>query len=129
MPSAVFLRPQASGGGAAETLEHTTASLADDAAEDFTLAVVNPCHLLSLELSHAAWFRAYPSAEARTVDASRTVDADPTVDVLLEVTSAGVLVLALDPAPYVEAATLYCRLTNLSGGAAAVNAALGFVGA
>jgi hypothetical protein len=50
------------------TLTYTTASLAANASEDFTIAGGDAFQLLSIESSRPAWVRIYGTAAARTAD-------------------------------------------------------------
>jgi hypothetical protein len=60
---------QVGGGGlSAAMLNHTTASLAAGAAEDFTIAGGDAFQLLSVTASTPAWVRVYGTAAARDAD-------------------------------------------------------------
>jgi hypothetical protein len=50
------------------SLDHTTASLAVDSAEDFTIASGDVFQLLSITASTPAWIRIYGTSAARTAD-------------------------------------------------------------
>jgi len=103
----------------------STGSLAADASADLALALGKAGSLWKIATSAAAWVRLYATAAQRAADAARLETADPTPgEILAEIrtTGPGAVPMALpfnngdDP----RAETVYARVTNRSGGAAAV---------
>lgn len=111
------------GSGAAEAdVTHTTASLANGASEDFTLAVGKLGVAKILTTDRAAWVRLYRTAAARTADSSRVVTDDPLpgTGVLFDfTTTAGTLTIGCSPPVWLTngddppTSTIYGTVTNL----------------
>lgn len=96
----------ASGGGGGAGLvsrnlsSATTASLANNAAGNITIAGWKGYMLLSIQTSAAAWITVYASSAARTADASRTITTDPVPGsgVLAEIITTGPQTQLFSPA-------------------------------
>lgn len=129
--------PAGSSGGAFEartTATLTTASLADGATANGTLAMQPGYRLLKIETDVAARVRVYDSTTSRTADASRAIGTDPTAPhgVILDfVTTASVLSWWLNPLVdgYTADAstTVPVAVTNLSGATDTVTVTLTWV--
>lgn len=109
-----------SGGYSRTTIAHTTASLALDAVENFTVAVHPGWRCFRIVTSRAARVLLYRTAAQRTADISRLVTEDPTGDhgLLLEfITTAGDLDWALTPTVDLYSddgsSNFYGRIVNL----------------
>ena len=113
-------------------LAGTTSSIADDASANLDITGYKGYMLLSIQTSAAAWVRIYSHTSARSADASRAQDTDPGDDagVIAEVVTTGATTVQISPGALgysFEATpntTIPCRVTNLSGGAAAVTVTL-----
>jgi hypothetical protein len=111
------------------TVAGATASLADDATGDLSLAIGKIATALKIQTSAAAWVRLYSTAAYRTADAGRLITEDPEGEhgLIGEVlTDAGNLTLDLDP-PFLganldgsPASTWYLAVQNKSGGTVAI---------
>jgi hypothetical protein len=69
-----------SGSGSRTTATITTASLADDATENSTVALAAGYRLLQITTDRACRVRLYTTSAKRTADAARLVGVDPTGD-------------------------------------------------
>lgn len=144
----------ATGGGGAEvglasrtTASGTTTSVNDGTAVNLDIASVAKSYgLLKIKTSHAAWVTLYVNKAARTADASRseTTDPLPGSGVLAEVitTAAGSQVITpgvyawsedsgtnteINSDAYGATDTVYLKVVNKSGAAAAVTITLSYV--
>lgn len=94
----------AGGGGAGLVSRNlsssTTASLANNAAGNITIAGWKSYMLLSIQTSAAAWITVYTSSAARTADAGRTITTDPVpgAGVLAEIITTGPQTQIFSPA-------------------------------
>ena len=123
----------ASGGGGSSlqsrtTASGTTASLADNASANLDITGFKSYALLSIETDRAARVILYANAASRTSDASRDELTDPLPDagVIAEVITAGAETVLMSPATIgfnaeaTPTTTIYAKVTNKSGSAAAV---------
>lgn len=109
----------------------TTASVADGLSADLTFDGIGEVgEMVQITVSEPAWVRFYPTAADRSADGSRANDTDPTPGsgVLLELltTTSNQVVKVTPGASYYNndspsVAAVYCRVTNLSGAAAAIS--------
>lgn len=107
----------------------STGSLASSASENLTLQMFKSYVLLEVYSSHAAWIRLYTDGTSRTLDQTRDISEDPAPGsgVIAEIitTEAGTQKIT----PFVFGGNLdnpantntYLRITNLSGGTAAIS--------
>jgi hypothetical protein len=107
---------------------HTTAPLADDATENFTLSVSKRVMFLTFETDFECWIRVYATSSDRANDASRLIDTDPDagVGVFVDILTDGINPLTCSP-PLLAfnndgppSNDLYFAATNKSGGSAAI---------
>lgn len=116
--------------GSRGTINNTTGTLADDGSADLTIAGGYATYaLLKIESSHAAWIRLYVDTASRTADASRLITDDPAPDagVVSEVITTGAQTIKMSPGVigWLESGTdIPVRVTNLSGGNAAIQVTL-----
>jgi len=105
-----------------QSVNFTTGSLAQNAAQTGTITLAKSYRLLHITTSRPAWVEIYTTAAAMTADASRTVDQDPALDagLMLEyVTTSGMLTAPLSPlvdgynGEAVPSTSISIRVTNL----------------
>jgi len=110
----------------------TTATLADDAAEDLDIVGAKSYFVLEIQTDEAAWVRLYTDAASRTGDASRDISTDPQPGdgVIAEVVTAGAETVVISPGAIgfnneaTPTTTIPCRVTNKSGSSAAIQVTL-----
>ena len=119
------------------TVSHTTASLATDASEDFTLAITKMANVLKVTADYPCWVRLYGTAAARTADASRLITADPATGIGLYgewASTSGALSVTCSPIPCFQnsdttpANTAYLTVKNLDSTSRAISIGVTFVG-
>ncbi len=133
--------PPAGGGGGSTgrtCVSFTTAVLADDDAETGTVALAKSFLLFKVQVSGAARVQIYSSEAARDADAGRAVGTPPTPGTshgligewYLDGVAAPLTFIASPEMPGVNSTddvNIAYRVTNLSGGAAAITVTLCFV--
>ncbi len=114
---------------------NTTASLANDAAGDLTIAVAKTYVLHKIQTDKAAWVTVYTDGTARTADSGRNITTDPTPGsgVIAEVITTGANTQAITPGTIgwnndgTPSTNAYLKVVNKSGGAGTVQVTLHFV--
>lgn len=107
------------------TVARTTASLANDAAEDWTITSAGTlAAALSVTTDRAAWIRLYSSSSARSAD-SRTSPGGTLplagTGFLMEVATTGAQTITMAPPAWLATTgSVYARVVNRSGSTAAV---------
>lgn len=108
---------------------HTTASLAADATEDYTITELGFAGIFfTIQTDTAAWVRFYTTAAARTADAARSITTDPSAGsgVLLEVVHTGAATTTITPSvnyfngDTTPAEAIYVSVTNTDTVAATI---------
>ena len=128
-----------SGGGltaARTTSDATTASIADGAAANITIAGAKSYLLLKVNTSAAAWVTLYTDTASRTADAGRLEETDPAPGsgVIAEVTTTALALSRIvspgavgwnnETSPVSE---IYAKVVNKSGSAAAVTVTVTYI--
>jgi hypothetical protein len=126
----------ASGGGAGfasrVSIPGTTATLANGATGNITIAGFKGYILYKIETSVAAWVRIYTTSAARSADSSRTegVDPLPGAGVLAEVITTGAATISMTPGVIgfnddnAPTSSIYLAITNKSGTSSTVTTTL-----
>jgi hypothetical protein len=119
------------------TVTHTTASLATDASENFTLTIKKMANILKVTADYPCWVRMYGTSAARTADASRLITADPATGIGLYgewASTSGALSVTCSPIPCFQnsdgtpANTAYMTVKNLDSSSRAITVGVTFVG-
>lgn len=113
----------------------TTASLANGAAGNITIAGYKGYLLYKIQTSAAAWVRVYTSIAARTADSSRSegVDPSPGAGVIAEVITTGAETIVISPATIGFSdesspdTNIQLAVTNKSGGTTTITVTLTIV--
>lgn len=111
------------GASARTTAVGTTASIANLATDNISIAGFKSYMLMKVQVSHACWVRLYVDAASRTTDATRLegVDPAPGSGVLAEIITTGAATQLITPATLgfnndgPAATTMYVAVTNKSG--------------
>jgi len=115
------------------TTSVTTASIANGASDNVSIAIPATYALLKIQTSHAAWVTIYTDTASRTSDASRTESTDPLpgTGVLAEVITSGATTQLISPGTIGFSSdgtgTSYARIKNKSGATAAITVTLTYV--
>ena len=119
------------GGGALQsrqTFNTATASIADGAVGNITITAYKTYSLLKIQTSAAAWVTLYTDQASRTADANRSEATDPLPGsgVIAEVITTAAATQIITPATIgwnnesTPVASVYAKVVNKSGGAAAI---------
>ena len=120
-------------GLSSRTTANATATIANNASANLTIAAAKTYALHKIQTSHAAWVTLYSSTLARTNDAGRLETTDPTPGsgVLSEVITTGNVSQIITPATVCfnesGATTTYAKIVNKSGSTANVQVTLTYV--
>ena len=122
-------------GLSSRTTANATATIANNASANLTIAAAKTYALHKIQTSHAAWVTLYTDTTSRTQDASRTESTDPVAGsgVIAEVITSDGATQKITPAAMgynddgTPSTNAYVKVVNKSGNTAAVTVTLHFV--
>ena len=122
-------------GLSSRTTANATATIANGASANLTIAAAKTYALHKIQTSHAAWVTLYTDTTSRTQDASRTESTDPVAGsgVIAEVITSDGATQKITPAAMgynddgTPSTNAYVKVVNKSGSTAAVTVTLHFV--
>ena len=122
-------------GLSSRTTANATATIANGASANLTIAAAKTYALHKIQTSHAAWVTLYTDTTSRTQDASRTESTDPVAGsgVIAEVITSDGATQKITPAAMgynddgTPSTNAYVKVVNKSGNTAAVTVTLHFV--
>ena len=122
-------------GLSSRTTANATATIANNASANLTIAAAKTYALHKIQTSHAAWVTLYTDTTSRTQDASRTESTDPVAGsgVIAEVITSDGATQKITPAAMgynddgTPSTNAYVKVVNKSGNTAAITVTLHFV--